>query len=370
MISKRLNFNQIVDSLLDDDAEFPVSYIMSLSDILPGDLASLKKSWTLISPARKALLMENVEVFHETRITSNFEEVATLALDDINSAARISGLRLFWDYENSQMIMKFINMLESDQDIGVRTQAAITLGKYMFLAETEAIDTKYKGIIEEVLLKVLRSNENELVRQKALEAIGYSSHSEVNEFIHIAYNSGNYNWISSALQAIGRSADENYASLVLPMLAHPDNRIQKEAIFAAGELEIKSVKNMLLKMVLELEQDEILWVEAVSALSKIGGDGVNEVFERLLESASTDEEEDFLIDAIENLNLTNDMSLGFDLMGFREPIEDSLKEINLEDDDFDIDDYGKSWIEELEENFDSSLDDDFDGDDDEDDEDY
>jgi HEAT repeat protein len=366
MTTQRLNFNQIIDALMDDDAEFPITYIMSLSDIFPVDLEALSRSWTLISPARKAILMENIEVFHESEITSNFEDVATLALDDINAAVRISGLRLFWDYENSHMIKQFIKMLESDTDIGVRAQAASTLGKYMYLAEIESIDLNYRTLIDNALLKVLRSNEDELVRQKALEAFGYSSHPSVTEFIHIAYNSGNYNWISSALLAIGRSADENYASLVLPMLVHPDLRIQKEAIFAAGELELSSTKKFLKKLVLELEPDENLWVEAVSALSKIGGDGVSEVFERLLEKVSTDEEEDFLNEAIENLNLTNDMSLGFDLMGLKEPVEDSLREIDLEDDDFDLDDYGKSWIEELEDSLDSSLEDEF-GEDEEDD---
>jgi HEAT repeat protein len=232
------------------------------------------------------------------------------------------------------------------------------------------IDTRYQHAIDDALIKVMRSNEKELVRQKALESFGYSSNPEVKGFIHNAYNSGDYNWISSSLEAMGRSADENYASLVLPMLAHPDLRVQREAVFAAGELELSSARKLLLRMALELEQDEDLWVQVVSALSKIGGEGVLEVFEKLLEDASTDEEEDFLNEAIETLNLTNDMSLGFDLMGFKEPVEDTFREIDLEDEEFDIDDYGKSWIDELEENLEARIGDEFDEDDDEEDEEY
>jgi len=364
MTTKNINFNQVIDSLLDDNAQFPVAYMMSLSDIPPANLEILKRSWAQISPARKAILMENIEIIHETEITSNFEDIAELALEDGNSAVRISGLRLFWDYENAHLIRKFIDLMQNDPDIGVRTQAASTLGKYMYLSEIEMIDTRYQQLIDDSLIKVLRSDENELVRQKALEAFGYSSNPAVKEFIHNAYNSGDYNWISSSLEAMGRSADENYASLVLPMLAHPDLRIQREAVFAAGELELSTARKLLLRMALELEQDEDLWVQVVSALSKIGGEGVFEVFEKLLEDASTDEEEDFLNEAIEALNLTNDMSLSFDLMGYKEPVEDALHEINLEDEAFDIDDYGKSWIDELEENLEASIGDEFDEDDD------
>jgi len=311
MTTNNINFNQVIDSLLDDNAQFPVAYMMSLSDIPPANLEILKRSWGQISPARKAVLMENIEIIHETEITSNFEDIAELALEDGNSAVRISGLRLFWDYENAHLIRKFIDLMQNDPDIGVRAQAASTLGKYMYLSEIEMIDTRYQHAIDDALIKVMRSNEKELVRQKALESFGYSSNPEVKGFIHNAYNSGDYNWISSSLEAMGRSADENYASLVLPMLAHPDLRVQREAVFAAGELELSSARKLLLRMALELEQDEDLWVQVVSALSKIGGEGVLEVFEKLLEDASTDEEEDFLNEAIETLKSYQRYVTGF-----------------------------------------------------------
>ena len=99
MTLNRINFNKIIDALLDDDAEFPISYMMSLSDILLPDLEKLRKSWNLISPARKIALMENIEVAHEAEITSNFEEIAILALDDGNATVRTSGVRLLSDYE-------------------------------------------------------------------------------------------------------------------------------------------------------------------------------------------------------------------------------------------------------------------------------
>jgi len=356
MTSKKLNFNQVIDALLDDDAPFPFAYLMSLSDILPANLEALKRSWGLISPARKTVLMENVEIIHEAELTSNFEGLAVLALDDVTAAVRVSGLRLFNEYENSHFISRFIDLLENDKDMNVRSQAASTLGKYLYLAEIDMIDEKYLQQINEALVKVLRSDENELVRQKALESLGFSSRMEAKEFIQIAYNSGDYNWIASSLIAMGRSAEEAYATLVLPMLAHPDARIQREAVFAAGELELTSTKKLLLRLAMESKSDDELWTEVIIALSKIGGDGVLEVFDKLLEDATSGEEEDFLNEAIENLGLTNDMSLEFDMMDLQDPEDESLIEVNLEDQEFDLDDYGKSWIDELEENLKAKID--------------
>ena len=78
MNAQKINFNQIIDALLDDDAQFPIDYIMVLSDITPANLEILRRAWGQISPVRKALLMENIEVFHVSEITSNFEDIATL----------------------------------------------------------------------------------------------------------------------------------------------------------------------------------------------------------------------------------------------------------------------------------------------------
>jgi hypothetical protein len=353
---KTINFNQVIDALLDDAANFPVSYLLTLSDITPANLVMLKQSWGQISPVRKSHLMESIELVHEEEITSNFEDIAEIALDDPNSPVRTIALRLFMDFEKPRLIQKFIHLMTTDPDIEVRSQAAIVLGKYVYLLETDAIDERYRNPLEEALIKVIKSDDHEIVRQKALESFGFSSHDSVKENIYYAYHSGDRNWITSALEAIGRSADESYEGLVLPMLAHPDLRIQKAAVFAAGELELATTRKLLMRMALETNGDEDLWVEAVSALSKIGGEGVVEVFELLLERAESDEEEEFLNEAMEELNLTNGLALDFDLLGIRKPDTSELRETDISDDDFDIEDYEPSWVDDLEERLAQKLD--------------
>lgn len=357
---EKIKFQVVIDALLDDDADFPIIYFPSFSDLEGDDLKLLLSVWNQITPERKVNLFENLEIINENDTLMDFNQVAKIALADANAAIRAAGLRMLWEYEDEKIIPTLIELLKVDYDPIVRSQAAAALGKYIFLGELEEIHPDMLKITEESLLQVFRSPDEDIVRLKSLEALGYSSREEIPAIINSAFNSGKYEWIASALVAMGRSADENWGSQVLTMLAHPDERIQKEAVKAAGELEIKQARKLLLKLVLETESDEELWYIGVWALSKIGGDHVNEVFDQLLENATTDEEIVFLEEALDNLFLTEGIAANLDLMGFSEPDINSLREVDSEDDDFDYDAGRKSWIDELEEKLDAQIDDDMD----------
>ncbi len=121
----------------------------------------------------------------------------------------------------------------------MRAQAANALGRFVYLGELEEIPEQDLDQVEDVLLQVLQSDEHELVRQKALKSIGYSGREELKSFIQNAYLSTNDNWIKSALVAMGRSADDFWEEQVLTALLNPNPYIQREAIRAVGELEIK-----------------------------------------------------------------------------------------------------------------------------------
>lgn len=357
---EKIKFQVVIDALLDDDADFPIIYFPSFSDLEGDDLKLLLSVWNQITPERKVNLFENLEIINENDTLMDFNQVAKIALADANAAIRAAGLRMLWEYEDEKIIPTLIELLKVDYDPIVRSQAAAALGKYIFLGELEEIHPDMLKITEESLLQAFRSPDEDIVRLKSLEALGYSSREEIPAIINSAFNSGKYEWIASALVAMGRSADENWRAQVLTMLAHPDERIQKEAVKAAGELEIKQARKLLLKLVLETESDEELWCIGVWALSKIGGDHVNEVFDQLLENATTDEEIVFLEEALDNLFLTEGIAANLDLMGFSEPDINSLREVDSEDDDFDYDAGRKSWIDELEEKLDAQIDDDMD----------
>ncbi len=81
--NNKIEFDVVLDALLDDDAAFPIEYFIEFSDISQPDLVALKKIWNQITPQRKAKLFENLEVIYDADYTKDFSQVAILGLDDL-----------------------------------------------------------------------------------------------------------------------------------------------------------------------------------------------------------------------------------------------------------------------------------------------
>ncbi|MAT40991.1 MAG: hypothetical protein CL609_01530 [Anaerolineaceae bacterium] len=358
--NNKIEFDIVIDALLNDEAAFPIEYFVEFSDILQPDLVALKKVWNQITPQRKAKLFENLEVIYEADYTKDFSQVAILGLDDINGVIRASSIRLLDDIESRRLIAPLVHLLLNDLEISVRAQAAASLGKFVYLGELEEIPEQDLDHVEDALMQVLVSDEHELVRQKALESIGYSGSEEVKSYIQNAYLSANNSWIKSALVAMGRSADDFWEDKVLEALLNPNQYIQREAIRAAGELEIKSARKLLVKQIIQDTLEEENWAVAIWALSKIGGEGVEDLFQSLLEKAEEEQEILFLEDAIENLQLTNGILPELDLLDINEVDESRLREFSIDDDDLSDELFRDSWIKSMERNLEDE--DDFDED--------
>jgi HEAT repeat protein len=141
--------------------------------------------------------------------------------------------------------------------------------------------------------------------------LGYSSREELPQLIEKAYDSGNKDWLISALFAMGRSANDRWEAMVLEHLQSQVEEVRFEAARAAGELELRAARPILFEMLDEDNAD--IRMTAAWSLSQIGGEGVQEALESLLEETEETEEAEFLEDALENLEFTEDTSL-LDLM--------------------------------------------------------
>ena len=354
--NSKIEFDVVIDALLDDDAAFPIAYFVEFSDISQTDLTTLKKVWNQITPQRKAKLFENLEVIYDADYTKDFSQVAILGMDDLNGVIRASSIRLLDNVESRQLIPPLVNMVLNDLEISVRAQAASALGKFVYLGELEEIPEQDLDQVEDILMQILQSDEHELVRQKALESIGYSGSEEIKSFIQNAYLSANDNWIKSALVAMGRSADNFWEEKVLTALLNPNQYIQREAIRASGELEIKSARKLLVKQIIQDTLEEESWAVAIWALSKIGGEGIEDLFQNLMEKSEDEEEILFLEDAIENLQLTNGILPELDILDIREVDDSRLREFSIDDDELSDELFQNSWIKSLERNLEDAYD--------------
>jgi HEAT repeat protein len=196
------------------------------------------------------------------------------------------------------------------------------------LGELEEIPESIYHQIEDALLSSIAGEDDARVRRTALESVGYSSRPEVSTLIESSFHREDPNWQTSALIAMGRSADERWTDDVTRSLVSENDSVRRAAVQAAGELELKTARPLLLKMLGEEEDDTVLSA-IIWSLSQIGGEDVRTYLENLLDQLEEDDEQiAFLEEALDNLAFTEDLER-FDLLAI-DP-EDEL--VELEEDD-------------------------------------
>lgn len=290
MEKKAILFSKVIDALLDQNHPFPAKYLHLFSDIAPEDLNNLKIIWNQVDSLRKASLLEDLEELEEVDTIVVFDDVARIALDDINPRVRAAAIRILWESPDVKLIPIFINLMKNDQDANVRAEAASALGIYVYKGELEEIPSEKNEILMDQLLKTLEGTDTPVVRRHALEALSYSNHPDVVRYIKKSIDSDEKDWVISALFSMGRSANQKWEKHILKKITDTDTEILCEAIRAAGELELTSARKLLLDMLDEPEdlEDEIR-IAIITALSHIGGENVRKSIEGLLENADDDE---------------------------------------------------------------------------------
>jgi HEAT repeat protein len=308
----KIPFQTVLDTLLDESKPFPATYLKEFSDISPENLDSLMKIWPKILPKRKLTLMEDLEDMAVTDTLTSFEDLARPLLNDPDPYVRVQAIRLLWEAEDKKLIPIYLKLLQEDENEEVQAAAAKALGFFIYLGELEKIPTDFHHETEARLLKVMGTSKSKVVRLRTLESLGYSGREDVIPLIETAYHDKDPDWVVSALLAMGRSNDDRWKKYVLSKLHAPDDDIRSEAIVAAGELELTTARAALLDL-LDDEEDEEIRRDLVWSLSKIGGEGVRDKLEELIEIEGDGDDADFLEEALENLSFTEDAQ--FDLFG-------------------------------------------------------
>ena len=330
-----INYSEALQALKDMSVPYPVRFLSVYSDLSPVKLKELMQAWPSIPITRKVSLLEDLEALLEKDTLVNYDDLARALLYDPEPSVRIPALRLLWECEEPAIIPDLVNISANDTDESARANAASLLGKFILIGELDALKPGLKELLIDHLVNIVLSSEKEQVKQRALESLGYASHPAIPELIRNAFDSTDTSWVTAALCAIGRSADDVWAPQVESMLTSLDPEVQFEAIRAAGELELASAREQLLELLDEDIEDEEIRLALIWSLSQIGGDEVKEKLDELLHTAVSDEEIEWLEKAMENLDLSASSSM--DLLDFS-PDEDDEFDPDLDDEPFDDED--------------------------------
>ena len=316
---EEISFKQVLDALLDLDKPFSPSYLNRFSDLCSDDLAELQETWPNVPALRRQAVMEDIEELGEINYTLSFETIAWYCIKDREPGVREIAVRTLWEYDSPDLVPILLDMVERDDNPGVRAVAASALGKYVYLGEIEELPEQSLRSIEEKLLKVNSSSDTTLVRRRALESLGFSSLEKVSPLIENAYYSGKVDWIVSALFAMGHTANRAWHQLVLQMLDSDNPQIRAEASRAAGELEIHEAVPRLIELLEDSDMD--VRIATIWSLSQIGGEGVQDELELMYDDTDDEEETQLIEVALDNLAFTNDLQL-FSLMDIAEGEDD------------------------------------------------
>ena len=334
-------FTHILEALEDYDQPFPSRMLRSFSDLSQLQIHELKEVWPRIKTERKISLLEDLEEIAESDTLVSFDELAKYSLTDENPAVRVLSIRLLWDCEETRLISRYIELMQSDPAEDVRAAAASALGKFVLMGELETINDNLRDLSVQKLIDVVEGNDLPMVKRRALESLGYSGHPKVSELIMDAVEQDETLWVTSALFAMGRSADDKWSSTILNHLESTDSEIFFEAIRAAGELQLEEARDLLMDKLDEMD-DPNLRIATIWSLSQIGGDAVKKKLEELAEKCTDDDESEWLEKAIDNLELDAQLN-SMEMIDFEPINKDDLGE---EDDLLDLDHLDEDGDEE------------------------
>ncbi len=332
------SIQDLINALMDLEHQFPSRLLYQFSDLSTSEQNTLANCWSKVPLQRRQTFLQDLVSLAENDPVLMYEAVARIALDDEDTDVCISAIDLLFDSEDRHLIPIYLRLLaDQTRSEALRAAVANALGPYVYMGEVEKIRAEVLHEIEETLLRAYNEDVSELVRRRALEALGYSSREEIPAMLRKAAAMRDDLWLESAMFAMGRSADEQWEASVLENLEHENLAVRIQAVHAAGELALKKARRNLLRAI-DLVDDDELRHEIIWALAQIGGEGVERKLDALLAAAEDDEESAFLEEAMEMLNFTeggDEMEL-ISVPWDQEEAEE-LEEDGDEDDDFDDD---------------------------------
>ncbi len=297
-------FAKTLELLRDASHPFPPKALYQFSDLPAEHLAALKAAWPEVDEVRRQHLLEDLDELTEANTETNFDEVFRLGLADAAPPVRVAALQGLWEAEAPSLMARFLDMLAHDPAPAVRAAAASALGRFVFLGEVEDLSPAQARRVEDTLLAVYHGADELEVRRRALEALAFSSRQEVEPLIRAAYAAPDEKLRLSAVFAMGRSAHEQWEPRVLAELESVSPAMRFEASRAAGELELEAAVPALARM--GEDGDRQVREAALWSLSQVGGEAARKALQRLLRRAE-DDEKDFIRDALENLDFTDEM---------------------------------------------------------------
>jgi len=278
-----VEFKSALRSLAREDDPLKRDLVAMLSGPTREECEAFAACWDQISQPRKKEIVACMVELAEDSFHLDYMALFRHCLRDADPTVRRHAIEGLWEDESADLVEPLLELLASDPDHGVRAAAAISAGRFLFLAECGQLDQRRGEIIRHALERVIEDPDEHIeVVRRAVESIAYINDGPVRRIIDRAYAHADSRMRESAVFAMGRSADPFWAETVHAELYNDSPAMRYEAARACGELELRGAVGRLIDLVADPDR-EVQGV-AVWALGQIGGDRSRKMLESLVDS--------------------------------------------------------------------------------------
>lgn len=285
------DLSKIFTTLCDEKTPINHQLLRNLSELTEPELAQFQAAWAHISPARRLELIRTLVEMAEEHIEYHFNPIFIWTMTDADPRVRVLSIEGLWEDVGAAFMPHFMNILIYDEDVDVRAAAAMALGRFIYRSEVNEIPGHRTENAVEALWDVYHDpHEHIHVRRRALEGVASSSHPGVQRLIETAYYHEDTLMRSSALYAMGRTADVRWIPYLLSELKNEAPELRMEAARSLGSLEATAAVDPMIRM-LDDEADTEVRFAILEALGEIGGEKAKQALQLTIDSDNEAEAE-------------------------------------------------------------------------------
>ena len=299
-------FEDSLRDLADPNKRLGSQQLISFGSLSREEREQFAETWAEIDPVRRLNLLAELTDLAEDNVELNFDEVFKLGVDDETPEVRAAALQGLFEYEEADLVPRLTEMLREDPDVEVRLQAAVALGRYALAAEFDRLaDQDAAAVIAALTESVEDLDEDELVRARAIEALGAVSGEETQNLIESVYDEGDSVGLKvGAVDAMGRSCDEVWLPIIMREMESSSPQMRHAAAFAAGSIGDDVAVAPLANLAMGDDDPEVQRA-AIAALGEIGGNRAKVALKNLLYEGDDDLREE-IQEAISNAEFGDD----------------------------------------------------------------
>ena len=303
-----MSLTDFLSELSDESEPLKYSRLLQLAGLSSDEALEFKGGWAGVPVSRRQSVLEGLAELCQDNLELDFSDVFRACLDDGDDEVRLKATQGLWESDDRTLIRPLIGLLRGDPSGRIRAEAAMSLGKFASMAQNGKLLAADAERIRKALVAAVDGAEEDVeVSRRAIEAVAFFDHPEIDEMILQAHRGSDQRLKQSSLYAMGQSSNGRWLPVLLDNLYDELPEIRYEAASAAGHLGDESTAPQLIRLI--QDEDAQVQLAAVKALGSVGGPLARQALKQCLKMGDEVLEE-AATEALGNLEFDDD-PLGF-----------------------------------------------------------